>query len=94
MPYNRNSVHVECGSKSDTSNNKSNWNHLRTTQTVPEQHTGKERDQGTTKNSYIFGTAHILREVLMWRNRTFVVGNNITCSVDCKYRTAATLYTP
>ena len=36
---NRNSVHVECDSKSDTSNNRSKWNHLKIIQTVPEQHT-------------------------------------------------------
>ena len=30
-----------------------NWNHLKITQTIPEQHTGKVRNQGTTKNSHI-----------------------------------------
>jgi hypothetical protein len=28
-PYNRNTAHVECKHKSGTSNNRSNWNHLK-----------------------------------------------------------------
>ena len=32
---------VECAYKSDTSNNKGDWNHFKITQTVPEQRTGK-----------------------------------------------------
>ena len=28
-------------SKSDTGNNMGDWNHFKTTQTIPEQHTGK-----------------------------------------------------
>jgi hypothetical protein len=38
-PYTRNSAHVECESKSNTSNNTGDWNLLKITQTVPEQHT-------------------------------------------------------
>jgi hypothetical protein len=34
-PHNRNSAHVECESKSDTGNNRGNWNHLETIQTMP-----------------------------------------------------------
>jgi len=51
--YNRNTSHVECKNKSDTGNNRGDWNHFKTTQTVPEQHTGKARNQGTTDNSHI-----------------------------------------
>ena len=32
----------------------------------------------------ILGTAQILREVLMSMCRTFNMGNNITCNIDCK----------
>ena len=42
-PYNRNSAHVECERKSDTGNNRGDWNHLNTIQTEPEQHTAKAR---------------------------------------------------
>jgi hypothetical protein len=31
-PYNRKSSYMECKNKSDTTNNKSNWNHLKITQ--------------------------------------------------------------
>ena len=40
----------------------------------------------------ILGTAHILREVLMYEYSRFSIGNNITCSMNCDNRTAATLY--
>ena len=33
-------------------NNRGNWNHLKVTQTVPEQLTGKAQDRGTTENSH------------------------------------------
>jgi hypothetical protein len=29
------------------------WNHFKITQTIPEQHTGKARNQGNTKISHI-----------------------------------------
>ena len=41
---NRNSAHVECESKIDTGNNRGDWNHLKITQTTPEQRTGKARN--------------------------------------------------
>jgi hypothetical protein len=37
--------------RSDTSHDRGDWNHVKTTQTVPEQHTGKVH-QGTTENSH------------------------------------------
>jgi hypothetical protein len=49
---------VECINKSDTSNNKGNWNHLKIIQKIPEQHTGKARNQGTTENSHIGHCTH------------------------------------
>ena len=48
--YNRNRAHVECKSRSDTSNNRGNWNHLKIIQKIPEQHTGRSPHQGTTEN--------------------------------------------
>jgi len=35
-----NSVDVVCENKSDTGNNRGDWNHFKITRTVPEQHTG------------------------------------------------------
>ena len=49
---------MECKNKSDTSNNKGNRNHFKITQTIPEQHTGKALNQGTTKNSHIWHSTH------------------------------------
>jgi len=47
------------------------------------------------KKTAILGTAHKLRKVLMLRYRTheFHGRNNISCSTNCKYRTAAKLCT-
>ena len=61
----------------------------------PEQYSGKERSRGTTKKkkTVMFDTAHVLRKVLMLKYEIFNVGNKITCSTNCKYRRAATLYT-
>jgi hypothetical protein len=42
--HNRKSAHVEGESKSDTGNNRGDWKHLKITQTIPEQHTGKARN--------------------------------------------------
>jgi hypothetical protein len=49
---NMNTAHVERKNKSDTSNNRDNWNHLKIIQKIPEQHTRKERNQRTTDNSH------------------------------------------
>ena len=37
----RSSAHVECESKSDTSNIRGDWNHFKITPTIPVQHTRK-----------------------------------------------------
>ena len=84
---------MECGSKSDISNNRGDWNHLRITQTVPEQHTGKAQDQGTTENSRNGHCTQTAESANVEAHNMFNTQNNITCSIDCEYRTAATLYT-
>jgi hypothetical protein len=54
---------VEYKNKSDTSNNRSDWNHFKIIKKTPAQHTGKAEYQGTIKTA-ILGTAHILQEKL------------------------------
>jgi hypothetical protein len=44
--------------KSVTSNNGSSWNQFRIIGTLPEQHTGKARNQEMTKSSYFGHCAH------------------------------------
>ena len=47
------------------------------------------------QKSAILGTAHILRKVLMVKVQNIFHGRiDIKCRTNCKYRTAATLYTP
>ena len=62
------------------------------TQTVPEQHTGKARNKGTTENSHIGHCTHTTESANVKVQNMFHGRNNITCSTNCKYRTAATLY--
>jgi hypothetical protein len=57
-PYNRNTARMECKNKNDTSHNRGEWNHLSIIQTVPEEHTGKAGNQGTTANSHIGQCTH------------------------------------
>jgi len=49
----RNSACVESESKSNSRNNMREWNHLKISQTLPEKHAGKARNQESTKNSHI-----------------------------------------
>jgi len=44
------------------------------------------------KKTAILGTAHILRKVLMYKHKTFDMGNNVACTINCNYRIATSLY--
>jgi len=44
--------------KSGTSKNKDNWKYPKIIQNIPEQHTGKTRNQGTTDNNRIWHCTH------------------------------------
>ena len=57
--YNRNTAYVECKSKSDA-----NWNHLQIVQKIPQQHTGKARNQKNVQKTTKLGTVHLLRKIL------------------------------
>jgi hypothetical protein len=62
---------VECNNKSDTSNNRGNWNHFKIIQKVPEQRTGKARyDIKELNKTATLDTAHIVQmcrsKVLSW----------------------------
>jgi hypothetical protein len=56
--YNKNTAHVVCKNKSDTSNNRGNWNHFKIIQTIPEQQTGIKQNQEITENSHIWHCTH------------------------------------
>ena len=58
-------MRVESESRSVTGNNGGEWNHFPITQTIPEQHDRRARNQGNTNKNSLLGTAHIQREVLM-----------------------------
>jgi len=84
---------VECESKSETGNNKGNWIHFKITETIPEQHTRKAQNQGNTKHSHIWYCTHTMESANVTVQNIFHGQNSITCSTNCKYKTAPTLYT-
>ena len=49
---------MEYESKRDTSDNRGNWNHFKSTQTILEQQTKKARNKGTTTDSHIGHCTH------------------------------------
>lgn len=55
---------MRCKNRSDTNNNKGNWNCLKIIKKIPELHTKKARNQGTTETAML-GTAHIPWKVLL-----------------------------
>ena len=56
---------MEWKNKSDTSNNRRKWVHLKIIQKIPDQHTWKAGRKATTENSHMGHCAHALREVLV-----------------------------
>jgi hypothetical protein len=59
------SAHVKCESKSDTGNNRGDWNLFKITQTIPEQHNRESTKLRNCKKTARLGPAHVLRKVLM-----------------------------
>ena len=54
------------------------------TQTKPEQHIGKARNQGTANNSHIGHCTQTAESANVKVQNIFHGRNNITCSTDCK----------
>ena len=70
-----------------------NWTHFKITHTIPDQHTGKHEIRELQKPSHIVHCTLTAGSADVEVQNIFNVGNNITCSANCKYTTAATLYT-
>ena len=62
-PHNRNTTHVECKNKGDSTNNRRDWDHFKAIKkyvsNIPGNHEVKELHK-----TAIMGTAHILQKVL------------------------------
>jgi hypothetical protein len=54
----------------------------------PEKHLGKARNQGTTENSHA-GHCTLTSD----RTTVLIMGHFRTCSMNCNYKVAGTLYT-
>ena len=63
------------------------------TQTKPEQHIGRARHQVTTANNHTGHCTHTAESADVKAQNMFHGRNNITSRTNCKYGTAATLYT-
>jgi hypothetical protein len=72
-------MRVERKSKSNTSNDRDNWNNLKIIQKVLEQHTGKARNRISTENSHIGHITHTSESTK--KCKIIIVGNNITCTI-------------
>ena len=65
---------------------------------MPEKHTRKAGNKGTTKKkkkirrSHIGHCTHTVEKANVKVRNVFHRQNNVTCSTNCKYRTTATLY--
>jgi len=70
-----------------------NWNNLKIIQTISEQHARKAINQGTVESSHIRQCIHTAESANVKVQNIFHVRNNITCSTNNKYRSAATPYT-
>jgi hypothetical protein len=71
----------------------SNKNNFQIIQKIPEQHTGKAENQGTIEYGQPYWALHAHCGSANVMFKTFSMGRSITCSVNCKHRTAATRYT-
>jgi ureidoglycolate hydrolase len=70
-----------------------NWNNLKIIQTISEQHARKAINQGTAESSHIRQCIHTAESANVKVQNIFHGQNNKTCGTNCKYRTAATIYT-
>jgi hypothetical protein len=77
----------------NNNNNRSNWNHLKITRTIPEQHIRKARNQETTKNSHIGHCIHTAENTNVKAQNIFHARNNTICGTNREYRTVATVCT-
>ena len=78
---------MECESKNDTGNNRRDLNHLKITQTIPEQHKTKGRNRGITEISHIGQCTPTGGSADVKVQNIFHGINNITCNENYKYRT-------
>jgi len=62
-------------------------NQLKITQKIPEQHTRQARNSELAKNRHIGHCTHSMESVSVKVQIIFHRQNNITCSINCKYRT-------
>ena len=83
---------MDCENKCDACNNIVNWNDLKIIQKILEQPKGKARNQGTTENRHIGHGTHTSESTnVKVQCSRFNIGSSAICTMNSKYRTAATL---
>ena len=92
VPYNRNTAHVECKNKGDTSNNKDDWDYFKVIQKIHEQQSRKTWSRGTTENSHIGHCTHTAESTNVLKYNRFNTETNDISTMNSNNRKAATLY--
>jgi hypothetical protein len=76
----------------DNRSNKYKYSHLKIIHTIPQQHTGKAQNEGSTENSHI-GHCKLTLERTNVKYKIFNKAYKIISTINCNYRIATTLYT-
>ena len=58
------------------------WNHFKLIQKIPEPHTQKAQNKGTTENSHIGHCTHTLESTIVKVQNIFNMQSYITCSIN------------
>jgi hypothetical protein len=73
----------------DDDDDDDNNNNVKIFPTIPERQTWKTGHQGTADNSHVRHCTHI-SESNNVKYKSLIMGNNITCIINCNHRTTAT----
>ena len=91
VPYSYDDVRTTNNYNNKTSNDSINWNHLEIIQKYL-SNICRKLDIMELQKRAILGTAHVYREVLLWKQKMFVVWHNISYTTFCNRRIAAKSY--
>jgi hypothetical protein len=67
-----------------------NWNHLKIIQKIPKQHTRKTQNKGIKKKGNVGHYTHTWESTNV-KVQNIYLKNNTACTINCNYRTAATV---
>ena len=74
----------------NTKTNRGKWKHLKIIHKIPEEHKGEQEIKEQQKTA-IPDTVYCVIQTKLLKFKVFNKGNGSICTVNCNYRTAATL---